>query len=114
MRSEATSKSTRFAVFSIGLWITSQLALGQPKVLTRPPAESWWPRESLALAQIIGTDGTWSVTSLANAARPKDLLVFWGTGFRSGAGLEVIVGSQPARVLYAGRSGCCADLDQVV
>ena len=115
MKLEATSMSTRFALFSIGLCVAGQLAFSQqPKVLTRTPAESWWPRENMALAQIVAGDGTWSASSLANAARPKDLLVFWGTGFRSGAELEVIVGMQPARVLYAGPSGCCADLDQVV
>jgi hypothetical protein len=31
-----------------------------------------------------------------------------------GGGVEVLLGLKPARVLYAGRSACCAGLDQIV
>ena len=61
-------------------------------------------------------------------ARPGQPVVLWGTGFGPVAGdeaagplpgdlhlnLEVLVGGKRARVLYAGRSGCCAGIDQIV
>jgi hypothetical protein len=110
---ENLSMSLRLALFLPAL-ITCQSALGQLKVLTRVEAEDWWfPRGKIALAHIVDGDGRWSLTSVANAARPKDSLVFWGTGFRSAADLEVIVGNRPATVRYAGVSGCCSQLDQV-
>ncbi|MFN7997928.1 MAG: hypothetical protein U0Q18_30185 [Bryobacteraceae bacterium] len=70
----------------------------------------------------------YQLTSLANPARPGDTLIIWGTGLgpvsgdeAGGAlpgnrfpGTEVFVGGQSANVPYAGRSGCCAGLDQIV
>ncbi len=69
----------------------------------------------------------YQVKTLADGFRPNDTLVLWGTGLgaisgddgtapppvKNFAGVEVYVGSQSARVIYAGRSGCCAGLDQV-
>ena len=74
---------------------------------------------------ITGVD--YKVKDLENSAHPGETLILWGTGLGpiSGAdnivpttgqqfsNVEVYVGSQPAAVSYAGRSGCCAGLDQI-
>jgi uncharacterized protein (TIGR03437 family) len=70
----------------------------------------------------------YQVKSLAASARPGEILILWGTGLgpvpgneAGGAlpgnlfpGTEVYVGNKRATVSYAGRSGCCAGLDQIV
>jgi len=71
----------------------------------------------------------WQNNSPTAAARPGQLVALWGTGLGPVAGdeaggplpqafdlpdLEVLVGDKPVRVLYAGRSGCCAGVDQIV
>lgn len=78
--------------------------------------------------------GPGSVTALSGAlntfaasAQAGEILTVWGTGLGpvSGSdfslpsaypnfpGVDVFVGTQPATVIYAGRSGCCAGVDQV-
>ena len=69
--------------------------------------------------------------TFAQPAHPGDTVVIWGTGLgpvpSNDAGIdasgplpgnrftpEVFVGNQPVPVQYAGRSGCCAALDQIV
>ncbi|HLK49731.1 MAG TPA: hypothetical protein VKT49_16425 [Bryobacteraceae bacterium] len=60
------------------------------------------------------------------AANPGETLIAWATGIGAAAGneaaaplagdlggVEVFVGNNPAVVHYAGRSGCCAGVDQV-
>ena len=69
------------------------------------------------------------VNSFLDSARPGGLLMLWGSGLGAApgdeaagpipgdlgiSGLEVLVGVQPAKVLYAGRSGCCAGVDQIL
>ncbi|MCC6367184.1 MAG: hypothetical protein IT165_27000 [Bryobacterales bacterium] len=60
-------------------------------------------------------------------SKPGEVLVAWGTGLgpvtggdstiatpdQPFSGVEVFVGDRAAKVIYAGRSGCCAGLDQV-
>lgn len=85
-----------------------------------------------ALVQNIGPEGDQRFNTLTNAARPGQVVVLWGTGlgpvrsdpsarpFRArtpsdpNAGLEVLVGNTTARTLYAGPSGCCAGIDQII
>ena len=71
------------------------------------------------------TDG--SVKTFAASARSGDIVTAWATGlgpvggpdnavppaFPNFPGVEVFVGTQPANVIYAGRSGCCVGLDQI-
>ena len=73
------------------------------------------------------TTPDYKVKTLADSFRPNDIGVLWGTGLGAVAGddsagplagpqfpgAEVYVGNQRAKVLYAGRSGCCAGLDQI-
>ena len=69
------------------------------------------------------------LNSLADSARPGELVVLWGTGLGAApadeaagpipgatniAGLAVFVGGRPAQIVYAGRSGCCAGMDQII
>ena len=85
-----------------------------------------------ALVQNVGPEGDHRLNTFTDAARPGQVMVLWGTGLGRGlsepavrpartrppadpnAGLEVLVGNKTARTLYAGRSGCCAGMDQIV
>jgi uncharacterized protein (TIGR03437 family) len=75
------------------------------------------------------TDPNNVVNTLAQPAARGSVWIIWGTGIgpvtgdEAGGplpgdltGLEVVVlvGGRPAEVLYRGRSGCCAGIDQVV
>jgi uncharacterized protein (TIGR03437 family) len=68
-----------------------------------------------------------ALNTFATAAQPGDILTAWGSGlgpisgpdaslptaFPNFPGVEVFVGTLPATVIYAGRSGCCAGVDQI-
>ena len=68
------------------------------------------------------------VNSLSQAAEPNQTITLWGTGLGPAAfpdnvapstvnlpiQTEVFVGGVSAKVLYNGRSGCCAGIDQIV
>ena len=67
-----------------------------------------------------------AVKTLANAAAPGELVFVWGTGIGPIGGpdnapppvlnfpnVQVLVGGQPAQIYYAGRSGCCAGVDEI-
>jgi uncharacterized protein (TIGR03437 family) len=69
-----------------------------------------------------------SLKTFANSAKPGEVVYVWGTGlgpisgpddvlptnFPSFPNVQVWVGGQSAQIAYAGRSGCCAAVDQVV
>lgn len=72
------------------------------------------------------TYADYSLVTPTKAANPGETLIVWGTGLgpvtgneAAGplpgnlGGAEVWVGNQQAQVTYAGRSGCCAALDQI-
>jgi uncharacterized protein (TIGR03437 family) len=77
---------------------------------------------------VSGTDQP--LNGIFRPARPGQTMILWGTGLgpvagneaegplagdmKDRLGVEVFVGNKPARVTYAGRSGCCAGIDQVV
>jgi len=82
-----------------------------------------------ATASNINSERNWTTNTFTNPARPAQYVVLWGTGLGAVpgdeaagplpgdlnvSGLEVLVGGRRARVLYAGRSGCCAGIDQIV
>ena len=68
-----------------------------------------------------------SLKTSSNSAKPGDTLIAWATGvgpistpdnavppsFPNVADVQVWIGNQAAQMIYAGRSGCCAALDQV-
>ena len=76
----------------------------------------------------IFTDPANAVNTLVQPAQPGSVWVIWGTGIGPVSGNEaggplpgdlaeldvvVLVGGRRAEVLYRGRSGCCAGLDQI-
>ena len=89
--------------------------------------DDWWPQDRGSASQVASA-GEWSVNLLTRPAHPGQVLVLWGTGLGAVAGdeqsgplptdlrppdLEVIVGRHPVTIFYAGRSGCCAGVDQI-
>ena len=68
-----------------------------------------------------------SLKTLASSAKPGDVVTAWGTGigpisspdnvlpasFPNFPNVQVWVGGQSAQIAYAGRSGCCAAVDQI-
>jgi uncharacterized protein (TIGR03437 family) len=73
-------------------------------------------------------DHNYKLITQNSAAEAGDVVIIWGTGLGAVTGNEadgplpgnlpnipvkVYVGSQPAKVMYQGRSGCCAGVDQI-
>jgi uncharacterized protein (TIGR03437 family) len=68
------------------------------------------------------------VNDLTRVARPSQVAILWGTGLGPVTGdeaagplpgdldasVDVFVGGKPVKVIYKGRSGCCAGIDQIV
>jgi len=68
-----------------------------------------------------------SLKTFAASAKPGEVVTVWGTGlgaisgpdsvvpatFPSFPNVQVWVGGQSAQIIYAGRSGCCAAVDQI-
>jgi uncharacterized protein (TIGR03437 family) len=67
------------------------------------------------------------LNSTLRSARPGQVITVWGTGLGAIsapdtepppvgnlAAVQVLVGNRPAAILYAGRSPCCAGVDQIV
>jgi uncharacterized protein (TIGR03437 family) len=68
-----------------------------------------------------------SLKTFSNSAKPGEIVTAWGTGigpigtpdnvlptsFPNFPNVQVWVGGQAAQVAYAGRSGCCAAVDQI-
>jgi uncharacterized protein (TIGR03437 family) len=81
-----------------------------------------------AIVQNVNNATDEPVNSLSQSLQPGQLAVLWGTGLGPVTGneaggplpgdlktdLTVLVGSQQAPVVYRGRSGCCAGVDQVI
>jgi uncharacterized protein (TIGR03437 family) len=72
------------------------------------------------------TDTNYVIKTLSQPAKPGDIVIAWATGLGPIKGndaivapsplftnVDVLVGDQPATVIAAGRSGCCAGLDQI-
>jgi len=75
------------------------------------------------------TDPQYQLITNGHSANPGDILTIWRTGLGAVPGDEslapptpvnltnllvsVMIGGTPANVLYQGRSGCCAGLDQI-
>ncbi len=74
------------------------------------------------------TSADYKLNTASEPAAAGQAIILWGTGLgavegddgsmpkpgTSLDGVEVWIGSKTAKVLYAGRSGCCAGLDQIV
>lgn len=81
-----------------------------------------------AVVQNVNSEADRPVNTILNAAKPNQAMILWGTGLGaiqgSDAGappvgdlnqpIEVLVAGRRANILYKGRSGCCAGIDQIV
>lgn len=81
-----------------------------------------------AVVQNVNSESDRPVNTILNSAKPNQAMILWGTGLGPIAGsdrgtppvgdlsqpIEVLVGGRRANVLYKGRSGCCAGIDQIV
>ena len=82
-----------------------------------------------AVVQNVSATGEVTLNGPRNALRPGQLATIWGTGLGPVSGNEaagplpanlpgietrIWVGDRLARVVYRGRSGCCAGIDQLV
>lgn len=81
-----------------------------------------------AIVQNVNSETDRPLNALIDAARPSQTVILWGTGLGSVSGneaagplpgdlsieTEVLVGNRRAKVIYKGRSGCCAGIDQIV
>jgi len=80
-----------------------------------------------AIVQVYDRAGNIHLNSHTDAAQPGQTAVLWGAGLGPvsgneasvpavadlGTDIDVLVGNQHARVIYRGRSGCCAGVDEV-
>jgi uncharacterized protein (TIGR03437 family) len=68
-----------------------------------------------AIAHNVNAAGEYQLNSFLNSAAPGSVMVLWGTGVGPvAADAKVIVGPNAAKTLYAGPSGCCQGIDQIV
>lgn len=79
------------------------------------------------IVQNADSGGGRALNGLTQPARPRQTVIVWGTGLgpvsgdeaagplpgNMDANVEVLIGGKPATVLYQGRSGCCAGLDEI-
>lgn len=82
---------------------------------------------SSGLGPGIVTGADYVTKTLSKPSKPGEIVVAWGTGLgpiaggdsgvaapgQEFSGIEVFVGDRAAKVIYAGRSGCCAGVDQI-
>ncbi|MBM3753511.1 MAG: hypothetical protein FJW38_05985 [Acidobacteria bacterium] len=81
-----------------------------------------------AVVQNVNSESDRPINTILASARPNQAMILWGTGLGPiqssdaqsppvgdlNQPIEVFVGSRRANVLYKGRSGCCAAIDQIV
>ena len=81
-----------------------------------------------AVAQNVNAEADRPVNTILNSAKPNQTMILWGTGLGAiqssdaaappvgdvNQPIEVLVAGRRANVLYKGRSGCCAGIDQIV
>src|SRR5205807_1990311 len=80
-----------------------------------------------AVAQNLNSSADQPVNTLVTPARPGQLVTLWGTGLGAVPGdeaaapqvgdlgpISLYVGGKRAVVRYAGRSGCCVGVDQII
>lgn len=81
-----------------------------------------------AVVQNVNSESDRPINTIIASARPNQAMILWGTGLGPISSsdaqappvgdlnqpIEVLVGGRRANVLYKGRSGCCAAIDQIV
>jgi uncharacterized protein (TIGR03437 family) len=112
---------------SVSLTYNGQTTPFPAQLTVVPSAIGLYTLSSSGLGPGSVTTPNGSVNTFAATAQSGEILTAWGTGlgpingsdstvpsaFPNFPGVEVFVGTEPATVLYAGRSGCCAGVDQI-
>jgi uncharacterized protein (TIGR03437 family) len=117
----------RLTVNGVSAWTVFNVVARKFNFLRHTVGENWWPQGRGSAAQV-DSSGEWSANTLTGPAHPGEVLVLWGTGLGAVAGdeqhdplptdlsspdMDVIIGRYPEKIFYAGRSGCCAGVDQI-
>jgi uncharacterized protein (TIGR03437 family) len=112
---------------SVSLTYNGQTTPFPAQVTVVPSAIGLYTLSSSGLGPGSVTALTGAINTFAASAQSGETLTAWGTGlgpingsdftlpstFPNFPGVELFVGTQPAKVIYAGRSGCCAGVDQI-
>jgi uncharacterized protein (TIGR03437 family) len=107
--------------------MTDPAGYSTTQVTVAKSSEGLFTTTSSGLGTGIFTALDGSLKTIANSAKPGDIVTAWGTGigpigtadnvlptsFPNFPNVQVWVGGQSAQVAYAGRSGCCAAVDQI-
>ena len=111
---------------TITVTYAGQPSVGTPIQVVSAAFGTFTPTYGYGSASVTDTD--YKLNTIIHTLHPGDVGVLWGTGLgpiaaSDGAGVApgnlpgpftVYVGNTPVAPSYAGRSGCCAGLDQVV
>jgi len=107
--------------------VTAADGYSSTQVTVAASSEGLFTTTSSGLGAGIFTALDGSLKTIANSAKPGDIVTAWGTGigaittadnvlptsFPNFPNVQVWVGGQSAQIAYAGRSGCCAAVDQI-
>jgi len=111
----------------VSLTYNGQATLFPTQFNVAPSSVGIYTLGSSGLGPGVFTAQNGSVKTFAASAQSGDIITAWATGlgpvsgpedtvpasFPNFADVEVFVGTQAAKVIYAGRSGCCVGLDQI-
>lgn len=112
---------------TISLKYNGRTSIGAGAVTVSASAFGIYSVASSGTGPGIITGADYAVKGLETSARPGETVILWGTGLGPIQGddsappvigaqfknVEVFIGMSQAPVSYAGRSGCCAGLDQI-
>ncbi len=99
---------------------------GRVRVVQRAPG--FFTLTQTGMGAAVVTDADYAVNTMYTSFAPGKVVSFWATGLgarshddiaqvedlRDRMDFRVYIGDRPAEVIYAGPSGCCAGLDQVI
>jgi uncharacterized protein (TIGR03437 family) len=119
--------NTPVGVATIAVALNGVPGYSSAEVTVTASSEGLFTTSSSGLGVGIFTALDGSLKTFANSAKPGDIVTAWGTGigpiatpdnvlptsFASFPNVQVWVGGRAAQVAYAGRSGCCAAVDQI-
>lgn len=112
---------------TISLKYGGRASIGGSEITVHPTAFGIFSVASSGSGPGIITGSDYAVKGLATPARFGETVILWGTGLgptdgsdngvpptgRQFSDVQVFVGTSSAKISYAGRSGCCAGLDQI-
>lgn len=107
--------------------VTGPYGVSSTQATVVPTSEGIYTVTSSGLGTGIFTSPGYALETFTSAAQPGEIVTAWGTGigpittpdnvlptsFPSYPNVQAWVGGQSAQIVYAGRSGCCAAVDQI-